>query len=116
YDRGFDAVRNAPVLILDDYGAHSSTPWAEEKLFQLLNYRFNDRLPTVITTNLPLDQPAELQPGQQQELRIFSRLVAEGFSRVMRLEPLPSKRPGIALREPSALDRRPPRRGGTKRS
>ena len=28
-------------LILDDYGAHSSTPWAEEKLFQLLNHRFN---------------------------------------------------------------------------
>ena len=115
YDRGFDAVRNAPVLILDDYGAHSSTPWAEEKLFQLLNHRFNDRLPTVITTNLPLDQPAELQPGQQQELRIFSRLVAQGFSRVMRLEPLPSKRPGIALREPPSLERRSPRRGGTKR-
>ena len=28
YDRGFDAIRNAEVLILDDYGAHSSTPWA----------------------------------------------------------------------------------------
>lgn len=55
YDRVFDAVREAPVLVLDDLGAQSSTPWAQEKLFQLFNHRYNARLPTVITTNLPID-------------------------------------------------------------
>jgi DNA replication protein DnaC len=55
YDRLFDAVRTAPVLILDDLGSHSSTPWAQEKLFQLFNYRYNAKLPTVITTNLLLE-------------------------------------------------------------
>ena len=73
YDRGFDAIRNAEVLILDDYGAHSSTAWAEEKLFQLLNHRFNARLPTVITTNQPLDRGAAVGGAPTQELRILSR-------------------------------------------
>ena len=74
YDKGFDAIRNAEVLILDDYGAHSSTPWAEEKLFQLLNHRFNARLATVITTNQPLERlPSKGTPTQ--ELRIRSRML-----------------------------------------
>jgi DNA replication protein DnaC len=44
-----EAVRTAPCLILDDLGVHSATPWAQEKLFQILNYRYNAKLPTVIT-------------------------------------------------------------------
>src|SRR4030095_15498706 len=52
YDKVFEAVRTAPLLVLDDLGAHSSTPWAQEKLFQLLNFRYNAALPTVITSNL----------------------------------------------------------------
>ncbi|MBC7877291.1 MAG: ATP-binding protein [Anaerolineales bacterium] len=49
YDRRFDEVRTATLLILDDLGAQSATPWAREKLHQLLNYRYNAELPTVIT-------------------------------------------------------------------
>ena len=85
YDRGFDAIRNAEVLILDDYGAHSSTPWAEEKLFQLLNYRFNARLPTVITTNQPLDLGA-ISGLPSQEVRILSRLLDPDLSIVCRID------------------------------
>ncbi|MEJ2047769.1 MAG: ATP-binding protein, partial [Dehalococcoidia bacterium] len=40
YDEFFDQVRSAPLLILDDLGAQAATPWAKEKLDQLLNYRF----------------------------------------------------------------------------
>lgn len=56
YDELFEQIRNVPLLILDDLGAQSSTPWAMEKLFQVLNHRFNAQLPTVITTNVPLDR------------------------------------------------------------
>ena len=56
YDELFEAIRAAPLLVLDDLGAHSSTPWAQEKLYQLMNHRYNARLPTVITTNLTLDE------------------------------------------------------------
>jgi DNA replication protein DnaC len=49
YDRRFDEVRTAPLLILDDLGSQSATPWAKEKLHQLVNYRYNAELPTIFT-------------------------------------------------------------------
>jgi DNA replication protein DnaC len=52
YDRRFDEIRTAPLLVLDDLGSQSSTPWAKEKLHQLFNHRYNAELPTVITTAL----------------------------------------------------------------
>jgi DNA replication protein DnaC len=55
FDRRFEAIRTAPLLILDDFGAQSSTPWAQEKLYQILNHRYNAQLPTVITTNCELE-------------------------------------------------------------
>jgi len=106
YDRGFDAIRKTPVLILDDYGAHSATPWAEEKLFQLLNYRLNARLPTMITTNVPLDRPETLTLSHRQEERIVSRLSQRGFSTVKRIDAPDYRRPDGAAG--FGGDRRPP--------
>ncbi len=51
YDQLFARMREAELLVLDDLGAQQSSPWANEKLFQLLNYRYNSRFPTIITTN-----------------------------------------------------------------
>jgi len=51
YDQRFAKMREAELLVLDDLGAHQSSPWANEKLFQLLNYRYNSCYPTVITAN-----------------------------------------------------------------
>ena len=59
YEQLFDQVRNAPLLVLDDLGAQSATPWAKEKLEQLLTYRFNNELPTVIVTTIPVAQLEE---------------------------------------------------------
>ncbi len=59
YDRRFDEVRKISMLILDDLGTESATPWAKEKLFQLLNYRYSANLPTVITTSA---EPNEIEP------------------------------------------------------
>ncbi|MFC2016854.1 ATP-binding protein [Chloroflexota bacterium] len=56
YDKFFDQVRNAPLLVLDDLGAQASTLWAKEKLDQLLTYRFNSKLPTVIVTITPISE------------------------------------------------------------
>lgn len=52
YSETFDQMRKVDLLVLDDYGAQSDTRWATEKLYQLLNYRYNDKkLATVITSN-----------------------------------------------------------------
>jgi DNA replication protein DnaC len=77
YDELFEQVRNAPLVILDDLGVHSATPWAQEKLFQLLNHRYNYRLPTVFTTSAPLEDMDE---------RLRTRLGDPGLSRVFLLE------------------------------
>jgi DNA replication protein DnaC len=50
FDRRFNMVRNAPLLVLDDLGTESATAWAREKLFQLLNHRYVANLPTVLTS------------------------------------------------------------------
>jgi DNA replication protein DnaC len=55
YDKRFDEIRAAPLLVLDDLGTESATPWAQEKLFQILNHRYAARLPTVITMSTPLE-------------------------------------------------------------
>ena len=56
YDERFQEVRNAPILVLDDLGTQNTTPWAGEKLYQILNYRYNARLPTIVTSNQRLDE------------------------------------------------------------
>ncbi|MCJ7737126.1 MAG: ATP-binding protein [Anaerolineae bacterium] len=56
FDRRFDEVRRSPLLVLDDLGIESATPWAREKLYQIFDYRYNARLPTVITTALRIEE------------------------------------------------------------
>jgi DNA replication protein DnaC len=56
FEQRFEQVRDAPLLVLDDFGTQSATAWAREKLFQILNYRYINHLPLVITTNLALEE------------------------------------------------------------
>ena len=77
YDEFFDQVRNAPLLILDDLGAQTSTSWAKEKLDQLLTHRFNSKLPTVIVPIIPLEQLEE---------RIRTRLTDPELSQICVIE------------------------------
>jgi DNA replication protein DnaC len=61
------------MLILDDFGQQSATPWAQEKLYQLINYRYNAMLPTIITTCASLEEI---------EVRFSSRMVDPRLSLV----------------------------------
>lgn len=70
YDRRFNELRTSPVLVLDDLGTESATPWAREKLYQLLNYRYIARLPTVITTATPIKK---LDPQLESRMMDESR-------------------------------------------
>ena len=70
YDKRFEEVRAAALLILDDLGTQSATPWAKEKLFQIINYRYNARLPTVITT---ADEIENIEPRLRARFLDISR-------------------------------------------
>lgn len=56
YSDLFEQVRNAPILILDGLGSQSATPWAQEKLRQVMNHRYNAALPTIVTTAEHLEE------------------------------------------------------------
>jgi DNA replication protein DnaC len=75
FDRRFDEIRTAPLLMLDDLGTQSMTPWVREKLYQLFNYRYNAELPTVIT--IAADSLDEL------DARIRSRLLDTKLCRII---------------------------------
>ncbi|GGH86793.1 primosomal protein DnaI [Pullulanibacillus pueri] len=52
-----DYIQRVPVLILDDIGAETLTPWIrDEVLGSLLQYRMMDNLPTLYTSNYDLDE------------------------------------------------------------
>lgn len=97
FEEHFDRVRQAPLLILDDFGTHYATEWAQEKLFQILNYRYINHLPLVVTTNLHLDE---------LEGRIRSRLSDPELVRHVRLQVPDYRRPvdDTGQHELSSLD------------
>lgn len=66
YDARFETIRDIPLLVLDDLGTENTTPWAREKLYQIINHRYNSKLPTVITSNR--------DPKKDIEPRIYSRM------------------------------------------
>lgn len=45
------AVKETPFLVLDDLGAEKMTEWVGEQLFCIVNHRYNEKLPTVVTSN-----------------------------------------------------------------
>ncbi len=77
FEERFQDFRQVKLLVLDDFGTQNATPWAQEKLFQIMNYRYINKLPLVITMNLDLD---EVEP------RIRSRLQDEQFVNYVRIQ------------------------------
>ena len=55
YSGRMRSFKTAPVLILDDLGAESGSAWADGVLFEIIDYRYRNRLPTMIATLVLLD-------------------------------------------------------------
>ena len=68
------ALRTVEVLVLDDWGTERGSDWVSETLFSVLNARYNDRLATVVTTNLAPKTLAE------RDGRLASRLLDRDLS------------------------------------
>ena len=66
--------RIAEFLVLDDLGDTRFTDWSISQLQVLINYRYEYLLPTVITSNLDLNQLAEASGDD----RISSRITRMG--------------------------------------
>lgn len=68
------ACKSVDVLALDDLGTERVTGWVQERLFEILNHRYNERRRTIIATNLG---PAELEEHVGD--RIVSRINGMGW-------------------------------------
>jgi DNA replication protein DnaC len=90
YEQLFPLMREAEMLVLDDLGTQQSSPWANEKLFQLLNHRYNAGSPTVITANLEVLRTTDA--------RIRSRLSDSNLVTVINLEQAHDYRPFRTVR------------------
>lgn len=45
-------IKTIPVLVLDDLGKEMDTEWVKETIYSIINYRYENMLSTVVTTNL----------------------------------------------------------------
>lgn len=83
YDDRFNAIRNAQLLVLDDLGTENTTPWAREKLYQIFNHRYNEQMPTVITSNQDFKRIDErvLSRILDTRLTIYLHVDAEDYRR-----------------------------------
>ena len=76
FDTRLQTIKDFPILILDDWGAQSDTPWADEQLYLILNHRTERALPTVVTSNQPLK---DIEP------RVRSRLMNRHLGKMVEM-------------------------------
>jgi len=50
-----NALKDVSLLILDDLGVENKTSWAYEKLYSIIDSRYQSRKPVIITTNLTIE-------------------------------------------------------------
>ncbi len=84
YAERFEQILSVPLLILDDFGTQNATPWAQEKLFQIINHRYINKLPLVVTSNMPMNSI---------EGRIRSRLEDPELVHIVRIQSQDYRRP-----------------------
>ncbi len=77
YDRVFDQIKNAPLLIMDHLSSDHLSDWAYEKLYQIIVHRHNSRIPTVITS--PMDMADSSGP-------IISRTQDQSSGTIIRMD------------------------------
>jgi len=79
FDTQFDDILHCPLLILDDLRLVGVSDWAREKLFQILDFRYLTRTPTVITTS---DTPHEMD--SRLATRLMDRRLCSPFALAVR--------------------------------
>jgi len=73
----FDQVRSIRVLLLDDFGKVPTSDWAYSRMFAIIDERYANDLPTLITSNLPEDEIDRALMGRIHELCDVIRVPAD---------------------------------------
>lgn len=78
-------VYEAEVLVLDELGASIPSEWVRDTMYQIINRRYNDRRPTIFTTNY-LDDVGATSKTQTLEERIGPRLRSRLYEMTHKIE------------------------------
>ncbi|MCT4604902.1 MAG: ATP-binding protein [Marinisporobacter sp.] len=72
-----NSLKNASLLILDDLGAEYTSKAGKEKqiIYSILDARYRDKKPVIVTTNLNLKQLKEKLRGNDRIDRTYDRLL-----------------------------------------
>ncbi len=76
-----ELLKTVPLLVLDDLGAQRTTEWVTERLFVIINARYDEMLPTIITSNVYLEDLRRI-PGWD---RLVDRIVE--MARAVKMQP-----------------------------
>lgn len=77
YEHIIAFARNCSLLILDDLGSERATEWATEQLDFIIDFRYENHKPLIITTNLTLD---DLAPRIADRIREGTCILLKGES------------------------------------
>ena len=88
-------LKKIPLLLIDDLGTEKVSEFTEEATYRLLNERYNESLPTLITSNLPAD--SRDRSGKKQGPDLIEKLgerIADRLREITRIVPMdgPSRR------------------------
>lgn len=60
FNEKMERIQKAPLLLIDDIGAETVTPWARDEILStILQYRMQEQLPTFFTSNLTIQELEE---------------------------------------------------------
>jgi DNA replication protein DnaC len=77
YHKRFESIRRRHLLVLDDLGTEQAKDWVGERLDRIVDWRYINRLPLVVTTNAKSEDLAE---------RVASRLADKSCSVVVQID------------------------------
>ena len=65
-----ESMREAKLLVIDDLGKEKPSPFTNEFLYRVINGRYKDKRPIIITSNLGIEELSE-----RIDYTVFSRIV-----------------------------------------
>lgn len=69
----YDRIRNVRLLVIDDLGVESKTPYRMEVAYQIIDTRYRSGKPLIVTTNLTKEQL--MNPATIEDQRIYERIL-----------------------------------------
>ena len=73
--------KRAGLLVIDDFGAERISDWSVSAIYSILAERIDEMRPTIVTSNLNLDEIDEFEPRIASRLAEFATLVLPPFDR-----------------------------------